>query len=67
MGYLGLSLLKKTAKITSKIPNLDRIKESDFVYLDYKRYKFKDVNKILYANIFLINKLRAFIKNNKGI
>ncbi len=37
--HLNLNLLKKTAKITSGIPNLDAIKEKDFVYLAYDRNK----------------------------
>ena len=35
LGHLGLNLLKKTAKITSGMPNLNIIKEEDFVYLAY--------------------------------
>ncbi len=39
LGHLGLNLFKKTAKITSGIPNLDAIKEEDFVCLAYDRSK----------------------------
>ncbi len=37
--YLGLNLLKKTVKITSGMPNLDVVKEKDFVYLVCNRNK----------------------------
>jgi|SRR6266699_562605 len=33
--HLSLNLFKKTVKITSGIPNLDIVKEEDFVYLTY--------------------------------
>jgi len=36
---LNLNLLKKTAKITSGIPNLNAVKEEDFVCLAYNRNK----------------------------
>ncbi len=39
LGYLGLNVLKKTVKIISGIPNLDVVKEEDFVYLAYNRSK----------------------------
>src|SRR6266566_1408096 len=39
LGYLGLNLFKKTAKITNGIPNLNTVKEEDFVYLAYNRSK----------------------------
>ena len=37
--HLGLNLLKKTVKIINGIPNLDTVKEKDFVYLTYNRSK----------------------------
>jgi len=37
--HLNLNLFKKTAKIINDIPNLDVIKEKDFVYLAYNRSK----------------------------
>src|SRR6266566_3422957 len=37
--HLGLNLLKKTAKITNSIPNLNVVKEEDLVYLAYNRSK----------------------------
>ncbi len=37
--YLGLNLFKKTAKITNGIPNLNVVKEEDFVCLAYNRSK----------------------------
>ncbi len=37
--HLGLNLLKKTAKIISGIPNLDAVKEKDFVCLACDRSK----------------------------
>ncbi len=37
--HLGLNLLKKTAKITSGMPNLNAVKEEDFVCLIYNRSK----------------------------
>ncbi len=37
--HLNLNLIKKTAKITSGIPNLDVIKKEDFVCLAYNRSK----------------------------
>ena len=39
LGHLNLNLFKKTIKITSGIPNLDVVKEEDFVYLAYDRSK----------------------------
>ena len=39
LGYLGLNLFKKTVKIISGIPNLDAVKEEDFVCLVYDRSK----------------------------
>ncbi len=39
MGHLSLNLFKKTVKITSGLPNLDVVKEEDFVYLAYDRSK----------------------------
>ncbi len=39
LGHLGLNLFKKTVKITNGIPNLDVIKEEDFVYLVYNQNK----------------------------
>ncbi len=39
LGHLGLNLLKKTAKITSGMPNLDVVKEDNFVCLVYDRSK----------------------------
>src|SRR6266566_365979 len=33
LGHLSLNLLKKTVKITSDMPNLDAVKEEDFVCL----------------------------------
>ncbi len=39
MGNLSLNLLKKTVKITSNMPNLDVVKEEDFVCLAYNRSK----------------------------
>jgi len=37
--HLNLNLLKKTAKIISGIPNLNVVKEENFVYLAYDRSK----------------------------
>ncbi len=37
--YLGLNLFKKTVKITNGMPNLDAVKEEDFVCLAYNRSK----------------------------
>ncbi len=39
LGHLSLNLLKKTAKITSGMPNLNAVKEEDLVYLAYNRSK----------------------------
>ncbi len=39
LGHLGLNLLKKTVKITSGMPNLNAVKEEDFVCLAYNRSK----------------------------
>jgi hypothetical protein len=39
LGHLSLSLLKKTSKITSGIPNFNSIKESEFTCLDCDRCK----------------------------
>jgi len=36
---LRLNLFKKTVKIISGIPNLDVVKEEDFIYLMYDRSK----------------------------
>jgi len=33
LGYIGLRLLKKTTKLTSGLPNLDKVKEEDFFCL----------------------------------
>ena len=35
LGHLGLNLFKKTIKIINGMPNLDVVKEEDFVYLVY--------------------------------
>ena len=35
LGYLSLNLFKKTVKIINGIPNLNVVKEEDFVYLAY--------------------------------
>ncbi len=39
LGHLGLNLFKKTVKITSGMPNLDAVKEEDFVCLVCDRSK----------------------------
>src|SRR6266699_1304124 len=39
LGHLGLNLFKKTVKITSGMPNLDAVKEKDFVCLACDRNK----------------------------
>ncbi len=39
LGHLSINLFKKTVKITSSIPNLDIVKEKDFVCLAYDRSK----------------------------
>ncbi len=39
LGHLGLNLLKKTVKITSGMPNLNIVKEEDFVCLACDRSK----------------------------
>ncbi len=39
LGHLGLNLFKKTIKIISGMPNLDVVKEENFVCLAYDRSK----------------------------
>ncbi len=39
LGHLGLNLFKKTIKIINGMPNLDVVKEEDFVCLAYDRSK----------------------------
>jgi len=39
LGHLSLNLFKKTVKIISGMPNLNVVKEEDFVYLAYDRNK----------------------------